>query len=150
MIHKEERISFNDILYIWQKYLWPGRESPIKSHSAMTLNGSISMEIYNYPATHWGIYHNNKIIAVNSGHMSSKNHYRSRGLWVHEQFRKKGLAQLLLSATTLQAKKEGCSVIWSIPRKEALPTYKASGFTEEGNYFATETSTANIYATKLL
>lgn len=108
------------------------------------------MEIYNYPATYWGIYHDSKIIAVNSGHMTAENHYRSRGLWVNEKFRKRGLAQVLLDAASLQAKKEGCSLIWSIPRKTALSSYKANGFTEQGNFFKTETSDANIYAIKLL
>ena len=150
---KADKISFEQIVHIWQTELWPDRQSPIETHSAMTWPYSwpekeIDMEIFNYDATFFGVFSKQKLIGVNSGHRSSEVEYRSRGIWVDPAFRKTGVSQLLFEMTEEQAMSEGCEMIWSIPRKTALKAYTKFGFKTVGDYFGTETSDANIYVIK--
>ena len=150
---KAGKISFEQILSVWTNELWPDRKSAIETHSAMTWPYSwpekeIDMEIFNYDATFFGVFSKQKLIGVNSGHRSSEVEYRSRGIWVDPAFRKTGVSQLLFDMTQDQAMSEGCEMIWSIPRKTALPAYTKFGFMTVGDYFGTETSDANIYVLK--
>ena len=149
-------ISFETICHIWQKHLWQNRVSPIETHSAMTwpYDGNpleFEMDIFKYDPLFFGVFHNGRIIGVNSGHRTKDNIYRSRGIWVDPESRKKGVAQLLFNATEKQAIKEGCNMIWSIPRKSALPAYTKFGFETVGNYFDEGMEFGpNIYVTKEL
>jgi|TARA_R110002153_G_scaffold37274_4_gene109525 GNAT superfamily N-acetyltransferase len=145
-----ERLNFNAIKNIWGKDLWPNRSSAIETHSAMTwpFEGDpepIDMNIFNYPATFWGAYLDNKLVGVNSGHKTTDELYRSRGIWVDPEYRKRGVSQMLFLLTAHQAKIEGCEILWSIPKKIALPAYTKFGFETVGDYIVTETSEANIY-----
>jgi GNAT superfamily N-acetyltransferase len=108
------------------------------------------MNIFNYPATFFAAYDNERIIGVNSGHKTADKLYRSRGLWVDPNYRKQGVAQLLFESTETQARLEGCDAVWSIPRKTALSAYQRFGFETVGDFFGTETSEANIYVIKIL
>ena len=152
---KIERLNFEKIESIWQTKLWPNRTSAIETHSAMTwpFEGNpdpINMDIFNYPATFWGAYLDNKLVGVNSGHKTTDKQYRSRGIWGDPEYRKRGVAQMLFLMTSHQAKVEGCEMIWSIPRKTALPAYTKFGFQTVGDYIVTETSEANIYVSLAL
>jgi GNAT superfamily N-acetyltransferase len=145
-----ERLDFNTIKTIWENNLWPNRSSAIETHSVMTwpYEGNpeqYDMDIFNYPATFWGAYLDNKLVGVNSGHKTTDKQYRSRGIWVNPEYRKRGVAQMLFLMTAHQAKVEGCEMLWSIPRKTALPAYTKFGFETVGDYIVTETSEANIY-----
>lgn len=147
---KIERLNFEKIKSIWQTKLWPNRTSAIETHSAMTwpFEGNpdpINMDIFNYPASFWGAYLDNKLVGVNSGHKTTDKQYRSRGVWVDPEYRKRGVAQMLFLMTAHQAKVEGCEMLWSIPRKTALPAYTKFGFETVGDFIVTETSDANIY-----
>lgn len=144
------RLSFEQITNVWQNHLWPDRESPIESHSAMTwpFEGNpqeYDMNVFNYPATFWGVYIDNKLVGVNSGHKTTDTQYRSRGIWVDPEYRKQGIAQNLFNMTKHQAVLEKADMIWSLPRKTALPAYTKFGFQTVGDYIKTETSDANIY-----
>ena len=143
---KVQNISFDQILSVWQSKLWPDRKSEIKTHSSMTLLDGTDMGVYNYTASYFGILHNNTLIAVNSGHKVNETEYRSRGLWVDPVYRKKGLATALLKETQKQAQIENCTIIWSLPRKSALPVYRKAGFLQFGDFFSTETADLNCYA----
>ena len=152
---KIERLNFKTVESIWSTKLWPNRTSAIETHSAMTwpFEGnpeSIDMNIFNYPATFWGVYLDDKLVGVNSGHKTTDEQYRSRGIWVDPEYRKRGVAQMLFLMTAHQAKVEGCEMLWSIPRKIALPAYTKFGFQTVGDYIVTETSEANIYVSLAL
>ena len=138
MKSKVVRISFDDILPIWEKNLWPNRVSKIETHSAMTWPPThptepYSMKIFDYPVSFFGIYDNDNLIAVNSGHLTTDNEYRSRGLWVDPGYRGRKLAQKILVETIHQAKISGATMIWSIPRLTALPAYERVGFKTVGD-----------------
>jgi GNAT superfamily N-acetyltransferase len=148
-------IGFDTIETVWQERLWPNRTSAIETHSAMTwpYDGNTleyDMDIFKYPASFFAVWHDTKLIGVNSGHRTTSTLYRSRGLWVDPEYRKQGIAQLLFSATETAAQLEGCSSVWSIPRKTALSAYQRYGFETVGGFFGTETSEANIYVIKIL
>jgi len=144
------RITFDQIKNIWSEHLWPNRQSPIETHSAMTwpFEGNpneYDMNVFDYPASFFGVISDYKIVGVNSGHKTSDSQYRSRGIWVDPEHRCKGISQMLFETTIDQAIGEGCRMIWSIPRKTALPAYTKFGFQTVGDYIKTETSDANIY-----
>ena len=148
-----KKISFETILPVWQNKLWSGRHSDIEPLSAMTwpFEGDpepIDMNIFEYTPTFWGVYIDDKLVGVNSGHRTTDWQYRSRGIWVDPDYRGKGIAELLFSMLQNQATLEGCEMIWSIPRKTALKAYTKFGFSTVGDYISTETADANIYAMK--
>lgn len=150
-----KRIPFDIILPIWQNKLWPGRESAIEPMSAMTwpFEGDpqpINMSIFEYEPVFWGVYIDDKLVGVNSGHRTSPTQYRSRGIWVDPEYRMHGISQQLFMMTEHQAVIEQCEMIWSIPRKTALNAYLKFGFRTVGDFFNTETSDANIYVKKQL
>tara|TARA_Y100001972_G_C7619945_1_gene310876 strand:+ start:569 stop:1030 length:462 start_codon:yes stop_codon:yes gene_type:complete len=152
---KATKISFEDILPIWENKLWPNRESAIEGISAMTwpYEGNpepIDMNIFEYQPTFYGVFMDNKLIGVNSGHRTTDTQYRSRGIWVDPDYRKRGVAQLLFVLTEHQARIEKCEMMWSIPRKTALTAYTKFGFTTVGDFIVTETADANIYVKKVL
>lgn len=126
-------IQFENILPIWENELWPNRKSKIEPVSHMMYNGGYAS--INYTPTFWGICENAKLIAVNSGHRTSKFEYRSRGLWVHPDYRRKGLTKYLFQELYIQAKKEKVVKIWSCPRASALKAYEASGFIKTSDWF---------------
>lgn len=149
------KISFDTILPIWQDKLWPNRQSAIEPMSAMTwpFEGApdpIDMSIFDYKPTFWGVYIDDKLVGVNSGHRTNHTQYRSRGIWVDPDYRGKGIAQQLFTLTEHQALVEGCLLVWSIPRKTALSSYTKFGFETVGGYIETETADANIYVKKFL
>lgn len=152
---KIQKITFDEILVPWSTHLWPDRHSAIETHSAMTwpFEGDpepIDMSIFDYEPTFWGVFINNDLVGVNSGHRTCDMHYRSRGLWVDPEHRSKGLAQLLFTVTHWQARQEKCEMVWSMPRQSALKSYIGFGFETVAGFFGTETSDSNIYVKLLL
>ena len=123
------KINFETIYNIWSNYLWNDRVSPIKQISSMLYLGGYDMSIYNNKPTFFAIKNNNKIVAVNSGHMTVNRYYRSRGLWVEDQYRGKGLTYILFKALHEQAKKEDAEYIWSYPKQNSVGAYIKNGFT---------------------
>jgi GNAT superfamily N-acetyltransferase len=93
------------------------------------------------------LYDNNRLIGVNSGHPTGKS-YRSRGLYVFNEFRGKGLGILLLQETINCARQLGYSSIWSMPRQDSISTYNNAGFIQSSSWFGTETSTSNCFVIK--
>lgn len=149
------RTEFETVLPIWESQLWPNRSSDIETHSAMTwpYEGHpkpYDMNIFKYLPTFWCVTEGDQIIGVNSGHRTTDWQYRSRGIWVHPDWRGQHIADLLFSELESQALLEGCDMIWSIPRKTALRAYTKFGFCTVGDFIGTETSDANIYAVKRL
>jgi len=132
-----QQITFEQILPIWKNKLWPNRVSPIETHSAMTWssfhpNQPYDINVFTYPVYFFGSYNNDRLIGVNSGHLTSPTEFRSRGLWVDPEFRGMGLAKQLLEKTIQQAIQSNASLIWSLPRMLSLHAYTSAGFTTVG------------------
>lgn len=150
-----KRIPFEYIYPIWRDHLWPNRDSDIEPMSAMTwpFEGDpqpINMSIFEFEPVFWGVFMDEKLVGVNSGHRTTDVQYRSRGIWVDPEYRTHGIAQQLFMMTQHQAIIEGCDMLWSIPRKTALKAYTKFGFETVGDYFGTETADANIYVKKYI
>jgi len=139
-------INFDVIRPVWQVYLWPNRVSAIESHSAMIYKSNdYSMTNFQLPVEFFAIIIDDKIIGVNSCHMCSDGLARSRGLWVHSNFRGKGYGKMLLEETINFGVKQKAKGIWSFPRKTSWETYKSIGFNLTSEWIETETSEANAY-----
>ena len=152
-----EECRFEDVLPIWQTRLWPGRISKIESNSAMKWLGGIDLELMQAPASFWRIRMAESkfkesepaTIAVLSGHFggiipatnvendnSAKlmRSFRTRGLFVAPEFRGLGASSAIMNAAFTEAKRSGCEVAWTFPRKTAMPAYEKMGFKMVGSW----------------
>jgi GNAT superfamily N-acetyltransferase len=125
-------ISFEECMTLW-KDLWKDRVSPIEQTSAMVLitpeelNAGITRLYSNDVglATFMGFYDGDLLVGVNSFHRIGIT-IRSRGLYVCDSHRGKGIAGQLLGEVIRRAP-EGFTV-WSYPKDNALPVYLKAGF----------------------
>jgi GNAT superfamily N-acetyltransferase len=124
-----KQIAFEDIYNIWKYELWPNRTSDITSTSAMIFLGGYNIESMKNKPTFLAYGLDNKIVGVNSGHLCFDNSYRSRGLFVFPEYRKRGIGSKLLIETINQGKKENASFVWSYPKLTSWSTYAKAGFT---------------------
>jgi len=100
------------------------------------------------PPSFFGYFLYDKLVGVNSGHRCSDGSYRSRGLWVNQQYRNQGIGTKLLLVTIDQSKLEVSSFVWSFPRKTSWSTYKKAGFRLTSDWQPSETSEANAFCRK--
>lgn len=140
-----EKISWDQILNIWSNRLWPNRISKIEPNSAMVYMGGYDMFNMNTTPTFFGLFVNNELVGVNSGHMCNDKQYRSRGLFVDPKHRGNKYGSMLLSATIEQGRLEGADMVWSLPRKTSILAYQHAGFELSSDWFPTETSDYNAY-----
>ena len=72
---------------------------------------------------------------------------RSRGLWVHPEFRNLGISKILLNAVIDTAYTE---YVWSVPKESALKAYESVGFVRKSEFFDTENGNNCIVILKRL
>jgi GNAT superfamily N-acetyltransferase len=125
---KVEKVPFEIIETVWRNNLWQNRRSPIETHSAMKLHEGYDMDYFNNPASFIVIKDDDKIIGCLSGHMTAPYWYRSRGLWVSDEYRRQGIATLLMQELTSIARSENALWIWTLPRLSSLEFYQSQGF----------------------
>jgi GNAT superfamily N-acetyltransferase len=99
----------------------------------------------NYPSF-FGLYIDDILVGVNSGHKTGDS-YRSRGLYVFPDYRGNSFGKQLLDRTVKQAVAEESTFCWSLPRFTSFNTYASANFEQFGDWFGTETSDKNAYAT---
>jgi len=133
-----KQITYEDIEHIWKNYLWPERKSRIEPTSAMCYLNGYDLKNLNYIPTFFAFYENSQIAGVNSGHLCSDKGYRSRGLYVFENYRNRGIGTLLLKATIDQAIKEKSSYVWSYPKLTSWNTYNNAGFNLSSDWHDSE------------
>jgi GNAT superfamily N-acetyltransferase len=121
-------VDFYTVYEIWVNYLWPDRTSPIQPTSSMSFLGGYDLKNMNFDPTFFAYYKDNTVIGVNSGHMCIGQEYRSRGLYVFPEYRKKGVGTELLLATINQGIKENAKLVWSYPKLTSWSTYKNAEF----------------------
>ena len=138
-------ITFDKVLPIWEKHLWPNRQSRIDPNSAMCYLGGYDLVNMDGMPTFFAYVLEGEIAGVNSGHMCKDKQYRSRGLYVFDKFRGRGIGTLLLTATIEQAKKESAVLCWSYPKQTSWKSYLAAGFELASEWEMSETSDANAY-----
>ena len=115
----------------WKKYLWKDLEE-IRHVSSMTIERGNNLKVYDLEYSrpqYIGAFDGNRIVGINSGHVVvNRIEYRSRGLYVHPDYRKSGIGQMLLKGVIDLSKEEDCYYSWSFPRKSSLKTYESVGF----------------------
>jgi GNAT superfamily N-acetyltransferase len=94
----------------------------------MSFLGGYDLKNMNFDPTFFAYYKDNTVIGVNSGHMCIGQEYRSRGLYVFPEYRKKGVGTELLLATINQGIKENAKLVWSYPKLTSWSTYKNAEF----------------------
>lgn len=122
-------IDYKEIYTIWKIHLWPDRLSKIEPTSAMIYNGGYDLLNLQQTPIFLGYIVDNDIAGVNSGHYCIDQTYRSRGLFVFDRYRQKGIGTKLLLATIEEARKTQAKMIWSYPRLQSWKTYSKAGFT---------------------
>ena len=95
--------------------------------------------------TFFAYFIDGEIAGVNSGHMCKDQDYRSRGLYVFDQYRGRGIATELLKATIEQGRIENAKLCWSYPRKSSWKSYANAGFKLVSEWERAETSEANAF-----
>lgn len=146
-----KQIKYPEILYVWRNKLWVNRKSEIRPTNGMKFLGGYEKELEQYSPTFFGVFLGNELIGVNSGHATSYDEYRSRGIYVSSRYRRTGVAQLLFRATEEQAKKENKHILWSMPRKKAIGAYLRFGFERVSRYFNEGVEFGpNCYVVKIL
>ena len=159
--YRVETCRFEDVLPLWRDQLWPGRKSPIEPTSAMKWLSGFSATTE--PASYWRITVSTSLpaalehvttVAVASGHFAGIidgrvvglpqgiRGYRVRGIWVHPDFRKQGMAHALMQTAMAQALKENCPAVWIYPRKSSFSLYESMGFTKVGDWISNEDAVA--------
>lgn len=139
------KITFDEISPIWENYLWSDRLGNIDPASAMCYLGGYDLNNLDPNPTFFAYVIDSEIAGVNSGHRTMNGGYRSRGLYVFEKFRGRGIGTILLNSTIEQAKIENSSMCWSYPRKSSWKSYLNAGFKLTSDWEVSETSDANAY-----
>lgn len=122
-----EKISYKDILKLW-KLLWPNT-TDIQPMSSIQYLGGYDIEIYKkYQPTYIGLYNSKKLIGCISGHKSSSEYYRTRGIYILPDYRGQKLSNILFEQMFIESQNQNCNFIWSLPRKSALYSYTSKGF----------------------
>ena len=136
-----KQISEADGLAIWRAHLWPGREK-IRAVSSMTWDHEtkqkgIDTSLYKrVQAKFFALCDcRGEVVALAAGHPIDETYYRTRGIWVSEDYRGLGLITSVLWAVLRDAADQGCSIVWTLPRKQALNAYVRAGFKQDSEFF---------------
>ena len=124
-------IDFKDVYPIWKNDLWPGRKSSITKTSAIKWRRGINMDYLDRKAFFFGIYgKDDLLIAVCSCFPTEMWEFRMRGLWVHPQYRGRGLSRLLVKKIIDCVFIFGGKKLWSLPKADLKPLYIKFGFSK--------------------
>ena len=155
-----EEINFKEIKEVWEKELWPNKKNGVAKANEWTWHwlqkelGKDKQMAKDAEPTFVGIRSNKELVAVNSCyHSNSKgifNYWRSRGLWVHPNFRGQKYSSTILTWCLEHAKLKGGHWMWTVPRQSAMPAYKSVGFTQESDWFDDGQFGPNCIASKYL
>lgn len=124
-----QEVNFTEVLPYWENYLWPQRQSKIEDVSVIDHFGRLTLDRRQLKAQFYAaLDFKKRIVGVNSGLKTSPVHFRSRGIWVHPEFRFKGVGSLLLEAISTAAQTQKCTIVWSMPRLGSVQFYESCGF----------------------
>ena len=139
-----KEISYNDICKLW-KLLWP--EKQLRPFSQMKfLGGKETKEECELPRKifYFGYYNKKTLVGVNSCHSQYlhmvKCVFRSRGLYVLPEYRKKGIGTKLLKHSS-EVSFKFTNFIWSFPKQSSIEVYKSAGFIECSPFASNYTKT---------
>ena len=145
MLSFVEQVTWEEIRNVWEEHLWPNKKNGVAKANEWTWEchknklGKDKDMAKNVEPTFFGIWSNNKLVAVNSCYISNKNsfwrYWRSRGLWVDPEFRNQGYATIILTRSKEYAKENYGSWMWTVPRQSAFKAYHKAGFLQKSDWF---------------
>lgn len=142
--------DFDSVKKYWSLFLWPERRSSIEEKSWIDINGEINLDLkLGSPSFFAAIDDKSEVVAVVSGHSTSEDQYRLRGIWVKENFRKRAIGSMLVAQIQDQAFAEKRKLLWTMPRMNSKEFYFKLGFKEQKFLYSYEFG-PHIIATKLL
>ena len=130
--------DFKTIFVIWRNYLWPERVEPIEKTSALLFKKGIDLKYKTAEVFFVKAEMEGKIIGVCSGQRTGAKEFRSRGLWVSKDFRKKGIGSKLFFAVEREAQKRGCFNLWTLSRYTSKKFYQSVGMKDFGKTYKFE------------
>ncbi|WP_299210961.1 GNAT family N-acetyltransferase [uncultured Dokdonia sp.] len=117
---------------------WPVRHPVLRKGRPLE---DVYMEADEKPSTfHVGMYHRDTIVGVASFMEDEKDYFtgkqhRLRGMAVLPEYRKKGIAELLLKKGENMLQTKGCTLLWFNARIAAVSFYKNLGYVTVGSEF---------------
>lgn len=146
-----DKITYKEISVYW-KLLW---SYPFRPRSAVRLLNWKDKDLSlisndSIKVTFLGAFKDGKIVGVNSGFCPCDDQYRSRGLYVLPEYRRCGIGYELLRATEDQGRKEGKTLLWTVPRDTAWSAYKRYGFKRVSEFFQIVSLHLHCYAVKII
>ena len=145
MLDFVEEISFEEIAEVWAAELWPDKKNGVAKANEWTWYwlqkelGKDKRMARDAIPTFVGIKSGKKLVTVNSCYYSNSkgmfNYWRSRGLWVHPDFRGQKYSSVILTWCLEHAKANNGHWMWSVPRKSAMAAYKSVGFVIQSDWF---------------
>jgi GNAT superfamily N-acetyltransferase len=146
-----KEIDFEQVLPIWENFLWPNRTSKTSPMSSMCYLGGNDMDIYKkYKPRFCGLYIDKELVGVNSCHQTSDTQMRLRGIFLFEKWRNRGLGAHLFKFVDDSAALANCAEIWSFPRLERRRSYEKAGYKMVSDPVHTGEFGPNLYALKEL
>lgn len=125
--------SYEFIKPFWQ-LLWPKR-TDIKPMSSLKIDLSYDLDIYKkYKPIFWALMNNNTCCGVVSGHQTSEENFRTRGLYIDARYRGRGLSRKLLEQPIEEARALKLNKLWSLPRKNSFYAYNKVGFDKASDW----------------
>ena len=125
--YKVSKSNFSEVYTIWRDHLWPERIEPIEETSALLFREGIDMSYRSSEVFFVKIELDSQIIGVCSGQRTGAQEFRSRGLWVSETFRKRGLGSKLFYEVEDESKRRGGIHLWTLAREESKGFYESMG-----------------------
>lgn len=130
--------DFETVSVIWKNHLWPERIEPIEATSALLFKEGIDLNYKSSKAFFIKAEANQKIIGVCSGHQTGSQEFRARGLWVSENFRRKGIGSKLFISIEKEAQRREGSRLWTLARHSSIKFYHSVGMKNFGKTYKFE------------
>jgi GNAT superfamily N-acetyltransferase len=133
--------NFEQVAPAWEKYLWDNRYKFEATSCMLYLGGYDGQIAEKYKPFFWTAFLDGQMAGVVSGHATSAEHFRLRGLCVLPNYRNKGCASTLIGAVVEEARNQSFQLVWTAPRQHSLGIFqnlgfkKTSDFTNEGFMF---------------
>lgn len=125
--------GYEHVRPLWKK-LWDDRYDFQPTSSMLYLSGYDGHIPQKYSPIFLGAYQNNALVGVFSGHLTSPQHFRGRGLYIEDSARGFGVGSLLITRLSEEAKAQGASLLWATPREASLALFLKLGFTQDSAF----------------
>lgn len=125
--------DYADVEKLWRK-LWDERYDFKPTSSMLYLSGYDGNIPKIYSPTFLGAYSNKQLVGVFSGHLTTPEHFRGRGLFIEDSARGAGVGSLLITTLLKEAAAQGAKMLWATPREKSLPLFLKLGFTQDSDF----------------